>query len=505
MARDARSLSSAALGKSQSSSTSRESGVTTKAEPGTGGTSAGGAIAPARGSSAGAPPASVPAPQDSSTTFKRPEIRSFGYLVEPYVPLSTAAPDGSPRAGRPPLPPSILSIVQEGTTVKAGDVVCELDSSAFRVELLAQKVRYLQAKARVVAARSTLEVNQLALREYQDGVLPQDLGLIRRHIRTCETGRKRAWQNLAWCRAVAAKGLRTQAQVRADTSTLQDAEIALRDAQDMLDRLMKYTGRRIVTQRKARIESIRADMLSLESAFQLEQERLRRIEAMIANCTMRAPRNGIVVYANRSNSSGMITMQIRPGVTVYESQPIFRVVDPRHLHIRARINETQVAWVKSDQPALIRIDAFPKRVLRGAVRKITPIAELAGGSVSDVRAYAATIRIDWGGWEGLRAGLSAKVEIQVATRHRVTRVPLEAIRWCDTQPFAAVTIPATNGSAWRWQRLALGASDTTFAEVISGVQPGDSVISSCQDLPAPESGVAPGLGSRLSVERRQAT
>jgi hypothetical protein len=49
--------------------------------------------------------------------------------------------------------------------------------------------------------------------------------------------------------------------------------------------------------------------------------------------------------------------------------------------------------VKSGQPALIRIDAFPERLLWGAVREITPIAELAGGPVSDVRAYAATIRI----------------------------------------------------------------------------------------------------------------
>jgi hypothetical protein len=170
------------------------------------------------------------------------------------------------------------------------------------------------------------------------------------------------------------------------------------------------------------------------------------------------------------------------------------------LRIRSRINETQVASVKSGQLALIRIDAFPDRPLRGTVRKITPIAELAGGPVSDVRPYAAMIRIDSDGFAGLRAGLSTQVDIQVATRHAVTRVPLEAIRWVGTQPFAAVTIPKRNESAWKWQRLALGASDTTFAEVVSGLQPGDSVISPCEDLPAPESAVASAQGSPLPAQ-----
>src|SRR5262249_43808233 len=106
----------------------------------------------------GAPTSSAPA-SDPATGTSRPEIRSFVDRVEPHVPLRSNSPDPPPRAGPPPLPPTILSILPEGTRVKANDVVCVLDASAFRIELLAQKIRYLQAKARVEQARSILESN----------------------------------------------------------------------------------------------------------------------------------------------------------------------------------------------------------------------------------------------------------------------------------------------------------------------------------------------------------
>jgi multidrug efflux pump subunit AcrA (membrane-fusion protein) len=57
----------------------------------------------------------------------------------------------------------IITILPEGSHVKAGEVVCQLDSSAFRRELQAQQVRYVRARAWVEKARSILEVNRSRL------------------------------------------------------------------------------------------------------------------------------------------------------------------------------------------------------------------------------------------------------------------------------------------------------------------------------------------------------
>ena len=104
-------------------------------------------------------------------------------------------------------------------------------------------------------------------------------------------------------------------------------------------------------------------------------------------------------------------MQIRAGLTVYPSQPIFRLLDPRHLQVRARINESQVALVRSGQPVLIHLEAFPDRPLRGRVAAIVPIPSLADGPYSDVRYFYATVRIESGGFDALRSGLSAQLRI----------------------------------------------------------------------------------------------
>ena len=285
-----------------------------------------------------------------------------------------------------------------------------------------------------------------------------------------------------------AQGFRTETQLAADAAVFEQAQIALRDAEAMRQRLVKYTGERIKKALRAKIEAVHADLLSLESSFQLETERLRRIKTMVANCTMRAHREGIVVYANRTNGRGRTELQIGEGLTVYPSQPIFRLLDARHLEVRARINESQITRVRSGQRVLIHLEAYPDRVLEGSVAEIMPIPSAADGPFSDVRSFSANVRIESGAFESMRPGLSAALEFLVEQRHEVTRVPLEAIRWVDDRSYAVVETSTPDGPDWLWKPVALGATDTEFAEVKSGLTPGDRVIAHCDSLPEMEPG-----------------
>ncbi len=446
-----------------------------------------GATASAGGSSFGLSSASAPAALDSSTVPKRPLIRSFDHIVEPHIPLRATLPDHGVIATPAPPAPTILSIIPEGSRVKAGEVVCKLDSSALQDALVVQKLRYVQAKAWVEQAKFILAADEIALREFEAGVLPQDIQLVRQNIGICEIEKARAKRNLAWSRSAFAKGFRSEAQVDADSAMVEQAEIALRDAEGMLTRLVKYTGKRILKAHRAKLEAIHADLLSLESSYRLETERLKRIETMIANCTMRAPRDGIVVYANGASGWSSGETQIREGLIVHQSQPIFRLLDPCHLQVRAKINESQVARIRPGQPVLIHLEAFPERPMRGSVAAIVPIPSLAIGPFPDVRTFYATVHIDSGGFDALTTGLSAELEILVETRRRVTRVPLEAIRWAGDRPFAATVVDTGAGQNWRWSPIVLGLTNTTFAEVVSGLEPGDRVIAHAENLPPIES------------------
>ncbi len=383
----------------------------------------------------------------------------------------------------------ITSILPEGTKVVKGEVVCRLDSSAFEDELQAQLVRWLKAKAWVDQAKSILEVAQISLSEYRDGIYPQDLQLIRQYIQTCKIEKERAERNLNWSRDVFKKGFRTAAQLKADELNDQQASIALEEAEGMLERLVKYTGPKNIKSLEAKVKAIESDKKNQEASFQLETQRRDRLQRNIDRCTLRAPDDGIVVYVNQTNGWGMVQQGIDEGVTVREGQPIFQLPDPKSMRVKARINETKMGQVRSGQRALVRVDAFPERLMQGTVAEITAISTPVNGPFSDVRIYFAIVNIDQGHAD-LRPGLTAEVFLKGDSRTNVTRVPIQAVRSIDGKHYVALHQPSPQGNeerSWKWKRVELGISDPNFVEVLSGLKIGERVVANSRLLPVPDS------------------
>jgi HlyD family secretion protein len=440
-------------------------------------------------------------------------MRSFTYVVTPHTPLRPVAAKpaepvkkqpspqqqrgGGGRGGRgggrgggsmeqeKPGSTRILTILPQGSTVKAGDVVAELDKSTFVDEEKNQEIRYAGAKAYVDQAKAMLEVAEISLREYRDGIYPQDVGLIEDYIETCQIESDRAKSNLKWSREMLALGFRTPSQVLSDTLAVQQTEFALTEAKGMYLRLTKYTGPKIIKALEANVEAIKSDKLTQEASFSLEEQRLKRLRRNIEKCTVKAPGDGIVVYVEQQGRGGQQAVVIEEGVTLHENQAIFNLPDPKHMRVRAKINETRVALVHKGQPALVLVDAFPNHPLQGIVDEVTAIS--AALRETDVRIYYANITITEE-FEKLRPGLSAEILIDIERRHEVTRVPVESIRWVANRSYVAL-FDRARGEAdkppWRWQEIQIGLSDPEYAEVLDGLKAGDRVVARPANLPAP--------------------
>jgi multidrug resistance efflux pump len=487
--------------------------ATTKAAPATASASASAAAAPAAvkqaatgtaaapgaAGAAGAAGKAAAAPAASTAQavgLQVPVIASFTYTVPPHTPLRPAIKANTVAQLKTQLQPGgggnqpterpgstrILSILPEGTRVQTGDIVCELDSAAFRDELLAQIIRYDQAKAWVDQARSTLKVSQITLEEYRKGTLEKDRLALEGYIRMCENQREQAKQRLSYSKDLFAKKLMTPQQFNADLFALERYDLAMSQARGMQNRLENYTAPRLIKNLEAKIDAVQADLLAQEAAFQLEKERKEKLERNIEHCTMRASRNGIVVYAKPANAWGRVEAQIMEGVTVRDGQAIFNLPDPSRMRVRAKINESKVALIESGQATRIVIDAFPDQPLRGEVAEVTPIPSAAAGPISDVKIYYAMVDID-GGFDGLRTGLSAEVSFQIDARRDVVRVPLRTVRWFNDVPHVALTRPH---GGYTWRSLKLGLSDEHYAEVLSGLTPGDRVVANPETLTPPK-------------------
>jgi HlyD family secretion protein len=379
----------------------------------------------------------------------------------------------------------ILEIVPEGTRVKAGDLVAKLDGSAYEDEEQAQKIRYLQAKSYVEQANSLLEVAEITLKEYRDGIYPQDLQLVRDYIESCQLEKNSLEENLRWSIDMQQKSLRTSNQVRGDRYSYQQGVIALSEAMGMLDRLVKQTGPKILKSLEANVKAIKSDKLTQDASLSLETQRLERLTKNIENCVVKAPGEGIVVYVNQSDRWGTVTAPIAEGVTLRQDQPIFSLPDPKRMRVKARVNESKVTMIHTGQRVIVTVDAFPGRPLHGTVGEVTAINTPL--NASDVRIYYANVEIDQG-FDDLRPGLSAEVSFHVDSRTGVTRVPLDSIRWVGGKPYVAVytrTPDQGDQPSWRWRLIALGLSDARFAEVASGLEVGERIVSAPRALPEP--------------------
>jgi len=438
-------------------------------------------------------------------TVPKPNIQSFNLKVQPHTAVPTvgmvstvsltASSEGAmgmgggggmfgstERSGST----TILDIKPEGSFVRKGEVVCELDSAAFREELENQKIKVEEARSNYNQVRIALEVNELAMKEYLEGVLEQDRQAIETYIKQCRDLLFQAERNYQWSLGVVAKKLQPENQELADRLTLERCRINLREALGMRTQLEDFTAPRILKEYQAKSEAIKSDLLSKESVLRQEEQRLQRIEKAIANCVIVAPRDGILSYVNETNFWGSIDYRIEPGAIVRQGQPIFSVPDPSELILKVRINESKISRIVPGQTVSIRVDAVKDRIFNGRVLDVTLIPAPAQGSLSDVKVYNARVQIDAAAdLKLLKPGLTAKAAFNVALRPGVVRVPVQAIHYLDNEPFVAVS--ATNNATQAratWRQVKIGLSNATYAEVIEGLRVGEEIVLNPESLPS---------------------
>ena len=457
----------------------------------------GGAIAKAVAASSKA----ASAGKSGTRTFvAKPTIRSFSYSVTPHVALRPALASslassssqsesggGRDRGGRGGFDQErqgstvILSILEEGTRVEEGDQVCILDDADFRDALAEQRITVADANSWVDQAESAYRVAQIGMQEYLEGVLPQDRALIENYLEVCRTQFQQQQEDMAWEQEMADRNLRAPSQVRSARLALERGQFAVDDALEMRAQLDDYTAPKIVNELKAKLSAIETDLAAQRASLALEQQRERRLEEAIENCVLYAPRDGIVVYAKESNGWGNVENEIREGTTVRENQPIFEIPDPTKMRVKVRVNESKISLLTEGTPALIRVEAFPDHPLRGEVTEVTVIPTPANGPFSEVRVYFALVDIEQG-FEGLRSGMTAKIEFLVEDRQDVPRIPVNAIRWFDSIPFVA--IPEAGGK-YSWKPVEFGLVDSFFAQVTGGLAEGDRIVADPSVLEPP--------------------
>ncbi|MBI2756724.1 MAG: efflux RND transporter periplasmic adaptor subunit [Chloroflexi bacterium] len=214
----------------------------------------------------------------------------------------------------------------------------------------------------------------------------------------------------------------------------------------------------------------------------LSQEQIDQLGAMEhapPDVTFTSPINGVVV-----EKSGAFT-----GSAVIVGQNVMRLTDRSTMWVDARIPEGSLGRVRTGQPGRVRVDALAGNLIEGEVIFIHPNF--------DEMTRTALVRMAVPNPDGLlRAGMYAVAEIDTGSTDQVTIVPREAV--IDTGE-ARLVFVSTGQGRFEPRRVAVGlAGSDGMIQIVSGVSPGEAVVSSGQFLLDSESRLREAIQKFLS-------
>ena len=163
---------------------------------------------------------------------------------------------------------------------------------------------------------------------------------------------------------------------------------------------------------------------------------------------------------------------VNPGDEIQIGTNIFEVVDDSELHVEANIDEADIGRVKVGQPAALRLDALPDHPVAGLVSKLDPTVRKDEKGARTLRIEVSVTDLAQAVAAGVRPGMSANVDVQVAEKLNVLSLPTNVI--IGRGPKRSVYV-IVNGIA-RTRSVETGLSSWERTEIVSGVNEGDVVV-----------------------------
>jgi RND family efflux transporter MFP subunit len=400
----------------------------------------------------------------------------------------------------------LVDILPEGTHVTTGQIVVRFDEEELRRRHDEQEVKLKQAEGKAKVAKEKLEqakykaegdiadaelahtIAVLERNKYLEGEYKAELQERKGAIALAEKDLQEAMDKRDQYEKFVKKGFGTEEQLRLKQQEVATKEYYLERDKAKLLVLEKFTRTKQETEltakakeaerKLARVKSSSAAAIAeaqneLEAAqitASLEERTLGEIKKQLDKCTIKAPQDGILVYANTRYYDS--SSRIAPGATVWYRQPIFTLPDLARMEVKVRVHEAMVNKVKVGQKAEIRVDARPGKVLHGEVKSVGTLADNPPWDERGVKEYATIITInDLPENGGFLPNMTAEVRIMVNSLQDVLLVPVQGVTEKEGIHYSYVV---TNRGVEKREVL-VGENNDKFVEIKSGLREGEQV------------------------------
>lgn len=278
---------------------------------------------------------------------------------------------------------TIESMVDEGTLVKKGDIIAELDKSELFGRIEDRRLDLEQSRAQYEQIQLD---TSLVLRQERDNMI-----------------------NLKYI-VQERKLVLDQSQFEPPAIIKQNEyniEKAIRDLEQAQDRY------------KVKILQERARMVEVGVKVREYENELEQMQEVLERFSVKAPQNGMVIY--QSGRGG----KVKEGSQISSWNPVVATLpDLSSMRSITYINEVDIRKIKIGQKVEIGLDAFPDKRLSGTVTRVANIGQQRPNS--DAKVFEVMIDVNESD-PSLRPAMTTSNTIIVSKIENVMHVPLEAI------------------------------------------------------------------------------
>jgi HlyD family secretion protein len=269
-----------------------------------------------------------------------------------------------------------------------------------------------------------------------------------------------------WNEDIRAELAVTEREAAAARSRREEACVAARVARRESNRLASLTERRLVSTELAEraageAEAREAACRAAGEQIRVSESRIEAARARLERTLLRAPFAGTVAEIN-----GELGEFVTPSPVGIPTPPAVDVVDTSCIYITAPIDEVDAPRVREGMPARVTLDAFRDRSFPAHVRRVAPY-------VLDTEKQARTVEVeaevDDAGDALLLPGYSADVEVILAERNGVLRVPTRAL-------LEGKRVYLLEDGRIRAREVTTGLGNWEYTEITAGLEGGEQVV-----------------------------
>ena len=242
--------------------------------------------------------------------------------------------------------------------------------------------------------------------------------------------------------------------IRAEAD-LERLRVSLEDARTKLVRAKELTEKKLIAQieleaAEVAVRSAEAQLRSQEAGVTQSQASLRQNQVNLAHTVIESPIDGLVISRNVDVGQTVAASMSAPTLFVLAA-------DLTKMQVLASLDESDVGRIRPGQTVRFRVDAYPTDEFTGGVTQV----RLQPTTVQNVVTYQTVIDVPNPELK-LKPGMTANVNIEIARRNNVIRVPNAALRFRPTaEIFAALgQTPPPGGTGGGRGRGAAGGPDT---------------------------------------------